>query len=262
MISCDLQGGLSNQLFQIAATYALSLRNEDDYGLDFDKCYTPNQGYSSNKYKNNILSKVNKINHEEVNFKHFYNEQNFSYEELPPLKDILLNGYFQSEKYFLEYKKEIMDLFYLSSDDKKKIREKFIWWGVTDKSITSIHVRRGDYLKHPKFHPVLTIDYFNEAIKNIGDSYFIVVSDDMEWVKTNIKGDNILYSDFNDEILDLTLMTMCDNNIISNSSFSWWGAWLNNNLNKIIISPKKSKWFGELGPKDTKDIIPETWIQI
>jgi hypothetical protein len=94
----------------------------------------------------------------------------------------------------------------------------------------------------------------------MGDVDFIFVSDDMNWVKENFKGNNIFYSDNSEEILDLTLMSICDNNIIANSSFSWWGAFLNENPNKKVIAP--SKWFGPEGPSDTQDIYPTEWITI
>jgi hypothetical protein len=91
------------------------------------------------------------------------------------------------------------------------------------------------------------------------NSSFIFISDDMEWVKNNFKGDNIFYSPLKDAILDLTLMTVCNNIIIANSTFSWWGAYLNKK-NKKVISPKI--WFGHRGPKDYFDIVPNNWIKI
>ena len=99
-----------------------------------------------------------------------------------------------------------------------------------------------------------------KAINEIGESNFVFVSDDMEWVKENFKGENIWYSNFTDEINDFLLMVYSDNIVISNSSFSWWGAYLNKNPNKTIIAPKN--WFGPKGPKDIEDIIPKDWIKI
>lgn len=94
----------------------------------------------------------------------------------------------------------------------------------------------------------------------VKDSLFVFVSDDMNWVKDNFKGDNLIYSPFKDEVMDFTLMTLCDNNIIANSSFSWWGAYMNKNKDKIVIGPKI--WFGPNGPQTTQEIIPENWIKV
>jgi hypothetical protein len=260
MISANLKGGLGNQMFQIAAAHALALRTESSSCFNLEGCYTPLQGNPSMKYRDNILLNVN---HSIINYwRGVYHEPKFSYDELPNMKALILDGYFQSEKYFIDYKKEIVNLFNISIENKTKIKDSFSWWGLQEKPITSVHIRRGDYLNNPDFHPTCTIEYYEKAIKEIGDSYFIFVSDDIEWVKQNFKtnSNDYVFSNFNDEILDLTLMTMCDNNIIANSSFSWWGAYLNPNQDKKVIAPKK--WFGPKGPQDQSDIIPENWLII
>lgn len=259
MISCNLLGGIGNQMFQIATAHAFGLRHGIMSCFNLEGCYTPNQGNTSLNYKDSVFKNLNREN---VIFSTLYNEPKFSYQEIPYHENLLLNGYFQSEKYFNDFKNEIITMFHLSGKDKLKIRDFFNWWELDDKPITSVHIRRGDYLKNPDFHPTLLIDYYKEAMKLIGDSYFIFISDDIAWVKENFKGGGIIYSPFNDEILDLTLMSLCNNNIIANSSFSWWGAYLNQNKNKIVITPKNEKWFGPKGPKDTYDIIPNDWIQI
>ena len=255
MITCQLQGGLGNQMFQIAATYALAKRNNDEYSFNFNTCHTPLQGNTSKKYKDNIFKNIK----EDVNFipKFIFSEEKFSYNELPYTNNLSLTGYFQSEKYFIDYKEEIKKLFHISSENIKLIRDFFIWWDLLDKQITSIHVRRGDYLNNQEFHKICPIEYYEKTMEEIGDSYFIFISDDMDWVKKKFIGKNIVYSSFNDEILDLSMMMLCDNNIIANSSFSWWGAYLNKNENKKIIAPKI--WFGPNGPKDTQDLIPKDW---
>jgi hypothetical protein len=255
MISCKLQGGIGNQLFQIAATYALALRNKDICGFDFNNCHTPLQGNPSNKYKNNVFSKLNEINN--YKFSSYYIEPKFSYTELPHIKDLMLNGYFQSEKYFIDYKDNIKDLFIIDKINSRiflnSIRKDNI-------QITSIHVRRGDYVNLSHMHSLCSLEYYKEAIRHISNSIFVIVSDDLEWAKKNIYGENIYYSPFDNELDDFSLMTCCDNNIISNSTFSWWGAYLNNNINKKIIAPKI--WFGPSGPKDIEDVIPNSWIKI
>ena len=259
MISCKLTGGLGNQMFQIAATHALALRNNDTAGFDLEGCYTPNQGNPSTKYRNNVLAKISDF---KGPYRVSYSEPRFGYEELPYAPNLLLEGYFQSEKYFIDYKNEILDLFVIPDIDL--IGDIFNNRRESKGNITSVHIRRGDYLKNLDFHQPCSVDYYKTAIESIGDSNFLIISDDINWCKENFKGENIFFSDykFNNELWDFTIMCLSDNNIIANSSFSWWGAYLNRNPNKKIIAPKKENWFGLKGPKDTEDIIPNNWITI
>lgn len=243
MISCNLKGGLGNQLFQIAATHALARKNNDICGFDLSK----------NKYKNNILSKVNSIQ----NFKPFgfYNETSFNYKKIKYNKNMILSGYFQSEKYFLDYKESILDLFVISPKDVKFILNCL----PSGKPITSVHVRRGDYLKLTDVYHLCDASYFKRAMELVGDSFFIFISDDINWCVRNF-GDNLncFFPNFNSDILDFTLMTICDNNIICNSTFSWWGSYLNKNSK--IFAPKK--WFNFKGPADVSDLYRSEWILV
>lgn len=262
MITSNLMGGIGNQMFEISAAYALALRNNDVCFFDLDKCYTPGQGFTSNKYSNNILSKVPKSS--QLNIQYQYNEgQSFCYKEIPYTPNLLLNGYFQSENYFHDYKQEIYDLIYISETDKEFIREVL---ELKNKKITTVHIRRGDYLKYPDIHTLPNINYYTKAIEMVGHNsnhLFVFLSDDIDWVKENFVGDDFVYSKFkNNEILDFTLLSMASNSIIANSSFSWWGAWLaemNRNDGKVIAP---MRWFGPKGPQDYYDIIPERWIKI
>jgi len=259
MLTCKLQGGIGNQMFQIAATYALALRNNDTTGFDFQLCHTPMQGNTSYTYSKNILKNVTNVLN--INTKKHYNEEKFSYSELPYASNLCLNGYFQSEKYFEDYKDKVIDLFYLKGGNEIVIDSLLSTARkLNRKPITSIHIRRGDYVKNSDFHNVLDVEYYKKAMEIIGDSVFIFISDDLEWVKENFKGDNFIYSPFKSDVDDLTLMTLCDNNIIGNSSFSWWGAYLNRFESKQVIAPKK--WFGPKGPQDTQDLFPDNWIVI
>ena len=256
MITCLLQGGLGNQMFQIATTYALAKRNNVDYGFDFNVCHTPLQGNSSIKYIDNLFSDINRITLTR-NFNQ-YIEPKFSYSDIPFKDNMVLRGFFQSEKYFLDYKNDILQLFKFSKFYSEVVDEYLLSKKIGKNDIiTSVHIRRGDYLNLQDYHGICSIEYFKKAIEIIGGSKFIFLSDDMDWVKQNFIGDDFIFSDFKDEILDFTLMTKCHNNIISNSSFSWWGAYLNKNYNKLVIAP--SKWFGPNGPKDTQDILPKEW---
>jgi hypothetical protein len=247
MISCKLQGGLGNQMFQISAAYALALRNDDLACFNLNNCYTPLQGNEAHIYSESLFS--NLCNTKNLNIEKIYTEPKFSFDEIKYEENLSLNGYFQSERYFLDYKDEIIDLFDLPIDKVKK----------PINNLTSVHVRRGDYLKLQNYHNVLSMEYYLTAMKMLGGN-FIFFSDDIDWVKSNFNGDNIFYSNNDNELLDLALMTLCDNNIIANSSFSWWGAYLNKNENKKVIAPKN--WFGPNGPKDIHDIYPNNWVTL
>jgi hypothetical protein len=258
MVTCNLQGGIGNQMFQIATTISYAKKIGSEYFFDFGKCYTPNQGKTSNHYSNTIFKNIkNEVIDNNDNLI-TYQELNFNFSEIPNIKNVILNGYFQSEKYFKDYENYIREIFYNDdvdtrvNDDLNTIRK--------GKTLTSIHVRRGDYLKFVDVHPVCPLDYYQKSMELIGESNFIIISDDIEWCKENIKGENIFYSEYDDEIYDLCLIKNCDNNINANSSFSWWGAWLNKNNNKKIICPKI--WFSEKSNIDDSDLIPKEWIRI
>lgn len=249
MVTCNLKGGLGNQMFQISATVGLSMRNNIEYCFDFDNCFTPNQGKPSNCYEDNIFKKIPKKKITQIEY--VYSEPKFSYTPIKYYKNMIIDGYFQSEKYFSDYSDQIIKLFNIST-------EKFI----SNEEVTSVHIRRGDYLKFSKHHRVLDKEYYESAIKKINRGVFLFFSDDIIWVKENFKSENFFYSESTSEVEELGLMSNCTNNIIANSSFSWWGAYLNKNISKIVISPNHRYWFGESGPKDTEDLIPESWIQI
>lgn len=241
MITCKLQGGIGNQLFQIATTFALAKRYNLDYGFIFDQCHTPLQGHPSNKYRNNILKNIPEF---QGVIGYMYKEPEHPFNPISVRDGLYLEGYFQSEKYFLDYKKEIVELF--------DIRPLYL-----AKDYATLHVRRGDYLNNPNIHPTCSIDYYDKAISLVGKKPIFVMSDDLPWCQENIKGSNIHYYD-GDEIKSLQVMIGATDSVIANSSFSWWGAWLRKNKGKTI-APRI--WFGPDGP-DARDIIPERWIRI
>jgi hypothetical protein len=125
----------------------------------------------------------------------------------------------------------------------------------------SLHVRRTDYVTSNGYHPVQSIEYYKNAIDIIGDyDYIFVFSDDIQWCKDNLKFKNMVFMEGFSDIEDLHIMSLCQNNIIANSSFSWWGAWLNIHPEKKIIAP--TNWFGEQANLNTSDMIPSDWIKI
>jgi len=256
MISCYLQGGLGNYMFQIATTYSLS----KDYGFDITfstKNYLKKHN-SINYYKNNVFRKLKF----DLSFtqEFLYTEPEFSYKKISIRDNTKLNGYFQSEKYFLHNRNLIIDLFSATDNDLSYINNKYK--DILNKKTCSIHVRRGDYLNLQNHHPICAIDYYKSAINIIGNDHtFLVFSDDIGWCKKNFKGNNFVFIENEKDYIDIYLMSLCDNNIIANSTFSWWGAWLNKNKNKKIIIPRI--WFGNAKNNlPTKDLYPDGWIKL
>jgi hypothetical protein len=209
---------------------------------------------------NNIFRKV-KFSNELINQKHI-GEGGFQYNPIPTIDgNVKLLGHFQSEKYFMDHKNEILELFELDDLTKTYLLEKY--GDVLNQDTCSIHVRRGDYLSLPNHHPVQPIDYYENAVKIIGgDKHFLIFSDDIKWCEENfgfIKNKTFISNNL--DYQDLYLMSMCKNNIIANSTFSWWGAWLNKNENKKVVSP--TKWFGVMYSSfKTDDLYCNNWIKI
>ena len=256
MVTCELMGGLGNQLFQIATTTALALRNNDTACFDIDGHRIGLQGRNASEYLTNVYSKLlnKKIESSDV-----FNENGFDYKEIEYKENLKLVGYFQSEKYFSDYKKEINELFQPNEDIKTYILQKY--GNILDKNTCSIHIRHGDYLMFPNHHPPCSINYYNKAMEYFDNTLFLIFSDDINWCKTIFKGDNFIFIENELDYIDLYIMSMCKNNIMANSSFSWWGSWLNNNENKKIIVP--SKWFGiAYSDMKTDDLYTNKMIKI
>lgn len=266
MITTYLQGGLGNQIFQISAAFNLAKLNNDEACFNFNSSHTPLQGNQSLKYKDNIYKEFK--HNDDLKSDVEFNQIGHCYNPIPYQKNLQIQGFFQSEKYFIESKDEIVDKIVLGLNFNKEKYESVMDYinEITfrsDKSQTlvTVHIRRGDYLRFPHIHTLCDLDYYKTALsimkEKIGDFTPIFISDDKEWCKNNFDG---IVSPFDDEIEDMILMSNCEHNIIANSSFSWWGAYLNKNPNKVVIGPKK--WFGSGGPQDQDDTIPKKWIKI
>tara|TARA_Y100000296_G_C5144388_1_gene242889 strand:+ start:269 stop:1030 length:762 start_codon:yes stop_codon:yes gene_type:complete len=252
-----LQGGLGNQMFQIAATSALAWRNNDDAIFDLSKHYLPLQGRKAFNYTNNIFRSVEFS--ESVHPSHIYKEPHHHYEAIPYRKDVTLFGYFQSEKHFSDYSEEVKELFSPSEATKQYINEKY--GELLSGEVASIHVRRGDYLKFKNIHPTCTEEYYTQAMATLPENTnYMIFSDDPEWCLKNFSMKHFKVVEGEEDYVDMYLMSMCKNNIIANSSFSWWAAWLNKNDDKIVIAPKV--WFGPDGPKGDHDLLPNNWMRI
>lgn len=255
-VSAILMGGLGNQIFQIAHAIAQGTRYNKEV-VFVPNSWTQMQGNQTQKYINNIFRKLNFI--QTIEGFQIVNEGNWEYSEKHPTdKDTAFYGYYQSSKNFYGFHNKIKDLFSPSEDDIDNLTKKYP--KILEKNSVSIHIRRGDYLKHTDIHPVVSMNYLQKSLTTIGEySNIFLFCDDKKWAKENIKWKDVIFVDEQD-YLEMWLMSLCDNNIISNSTFSWWGSFLNKNPNKKIIAP--SIWFGPKGPKNYKDIYELYWTII
>ena len=263
MIITKLQGGLANQLFQWA--YGRNLSNKYNVELYTDLSFynqhipgTTKRNYSLSKFPNIDTSAFNPSNL--PNAKKFQKlDDGFKFNELSYDNNYnyYLDGYWQSENYFLESSDLIRSELSPSDEILKKLNlTPFVY-----SNVVSLHVRRTDYVTSNGYHPVQSIEYYKKALDIIGEyDYIFVFSDDIQWCKDNLTFNNMIFMEGFDDVEDLWLMSMCKNNIIANSSFSWWGAWLNSNPNKKIVAP--NSWFGSQTNLNTDNIIPNNWIKI
>ena len=253
MIVTKLQGGLGNQLFQWAVTRYLSVKYNTDYNFELSYFQLMDWELELNKFKN-IKIEEYKYNGP-VSLKIVTDDFNFKIIQ----DDSFLNGYWQSEKYFTEIDSLIREDLKIDDSLMNYIVNKY---PILNENTVSLHVRRGDYIKKSNWHTIQNLDYYKKAYDIINDNSInvLVFSDDINWCKENIKFDNISYIEGETNIVDMYIMSLCTHNIIANSSFSWWGAWLNNNKNKKVIAP--INWFGTQANLYTGDIIPKKWTTI
>lgn len=268
MIITKLQGGLANQIFQWAYGKFLSDHNKTPLYLDvsfyLNQFGVTKREFSLNKFPNldyNILPNDRNINNWSIEpgktkIIGITDNHNYSKLDYQPDAHYYLNGYWQSEKYFKGIENIIRENLKPSEEKLKELKDKYD----TNNSV-SIHIRRTDYVTSNGYHPVQPIEYYQKGLDLIKDyDRVLVFSDDIEWCKNNLDFKNMVFVEGNDDVEDLWLMSLCGHNIIANSSFSWWGAWLNENKNKKIITPEK--WFGDKSNTNYSDIIPENWIKI
>lgn len=257
MIYVSLKGRMCNQMFQIAAAKALSIDNNVDFVCSSDASGITPTFSETSKYRSTIFKKIKFTNFRKDD-KIFHNgSSDFSYKKIKYQNNLCLNGYYQSEKYFNHQKSEVYKLFQCPEKIESFINKKF-QKTLSIPNSCSVHIRRGDYLKFKDYHNNLTLKYYFNCMEHLSDCHFVFFSDDIEWCRNQFENSNSSFINTGSDIIDFYLMSKMKKNIIANSSFSWWAAWLNNNDNKRVLAP--SKWFG---PKNnsfnTKDLIPESW---
>ena len=289
MITCKLQGGLGNQLFQIFATIAYALQYSKPFFFLNNSQLGSGENGSTIRYTywetflNGLKPFLKSM--DQIPQLTYIKEKNFKYE--PIIENLyqsygtMLLGYFQSPYYFKKFRSTIYKLIKL---DLKKmlVREKIKslkndFCDLDENDFISIHFRQGDYIMYPDMHPILPKEYYKNALKYI-----------LKEEHTNKKL-KVLYFCENDDLFNIEKiilyleaefpllqflrafpsfsdweqmlwMCLCKHNIIANSSFSWWGAYLNENPSNIVCYPEQ--WFGPTVEHDTTDLFPEDWVKV
>ena len=284
-----LKGGLGNQMFQQAFLIALEQVSGEQVYIDVSgySRYIQHNGYElervfgiknleandeaikkytccfNSRFLNKLYTKLSVIKSSDI-------KERYSNKYYPSIllahKDGYYDGFWQCYKYFDKYRDLVLQSFqFVDFSDADNIElAKII---LEDKDSVSIHVRRGDYLNHPLYNGLCGLDYYKSAINEIKklkgvNLNFYIFSNDIQWCKDNIinylDGNHYIFVDWNkgvNSFRDMQLMSMCRYNIIANSSFSWWSAYLNKNKDSVVIAPKK--WINQ--PLEYSVQLPE-WI--
>lgn len=263
-----INGNTGNSMFQYAAVISLAKTKGYEVKIPLRPSYFDvNYNCMNRSIAEGFIIKTPVITLEELSHMRLnsYTEKWFHFDnnvlELPDNTDLI--GYFQSEKYFNHNREFILDNLQFKPEIKEKAIQLFNELNVDPGSCTSMHLRRGDYVHKQGYHPLMPPEYYIESSKIIKTKNYLVFSDDIDWCKQAFNGNsNVKFSTLTNPFEDMYAMSLCANNIIANSTFSWWAAWLNLNPNKIVIGPKK--WFGPAydGVLDPKDVMPENWLRI
>jgi hypothetical protein len=214
---------------------------------------------SPKKYENTIFRNIRFV--DSLPSMDQWKEPSFEYTPISYKFDnnLYLEGQFQSEKYFLHNREKILELFRPSEKIETYLLEKY---GKYFSNSVSLHIRRGDYTVSQEFHPLCGMEYYKNALQYMNSAHHIenimVIADDIAWTKEKFDDPRITFVEGEEDYIDLYIMTKCKHNIIANSSFSWWGAWLNENDTKTVIAPRQ--WFGPALQHNTKDLLSSNWI--
>jgi hypothetical protein len=244
--SIGYSGRLGNQMFQYAALKSLSLLlGDNEIILPDNTAVKPDGTYdlTNNKW---ISYRLDLLDCFDLNCKVGNIQTNSD--------TIVLDGYFQDYRHIQPYKDKILKEFSFKPELYSKCKSIINNY----KNTVSVHVRRGDYVNLPHYW-VVTPEYIQQALEYFTDKEytFLIFSDDIAWCK-EVFPEGVIFMEGNNQFEDLCLMSLCDHNIIANSSYSWWGAFLNQNPDKIVVSP--SQWFTEY--KDLSNLYPQQWKRI
>lgn len=284
VVTIHLMGGLGNQLFQIFTCISYGIQHGHHIILPYSDVLTT--GITRPTYWSTLFKTIkhfSNFNNKEYSIKRLskfsrYNEPEFKFSAIPlfDVSELQLFGYFQSAKYFQEHYTTICDLMNLPNQIVS-VKNRFSQYFPEDKRTICMHFRLDDYKTIQDYHPLMPVQYYNSALSHILISrqtgfhhnilYFCQESDNDDVIKmiNHIKlgKSDINFIKVDDTISDweqLLLMANCDNNIIANSTFSWWGAYLNQNAKKTVCYPKV--WFGPKAPNNVSDMFPDEWQKI
>jgi hypothetical protein len=247
------EGQLGNQMFQYATLFSIGLTRGYKIGIP-----------STDQRISKVFEAPSAQLCDSILVEKLFKERDFTFDPnvfmVPDGTDLF--GYFQSANYFDHCREALLREFKFKAPAVEKAAS--FHSTVNDRVLCSVHVRRKDYLKLSHYHNNLDGSYYEKACKVVTDSIkqpvrFLVFSDDTEWCRTTFTGDDVTIVDIGDDAAEMCLMSMCQVHIISNSSYSWWGAWLSGGLhgNAPVVAPKQ--WFGPQGPKNWETVYRKGW---
>lgn len=259
MIFSTIQGGLGNQMFQVACGVSHAMDISSQYYIDYNCEFTPNQGCPASTYRHSIFKNipVKTIPNGLTQF----NENGIGFNTIPKTDNLFLNGYFQSWKYFDHNFEILIELFHLPPEYVNEALRILEHFGVNNLNFNCIHVRCGDYTKFQNVFHLLDREYYQKGTQFL-EKYnlpTIVVTDDMEYARSVITTQKCIYISNQSELVDFALLYLCKNIVIANSTFSWWASYLSREFKENVVFP--NKWFRQPGML-TNDLIPEAWINV
>lgn len=279
-----IDGGLGNQMFQ----YALALKLNDlgrEVKLDITK-YAEHHAHNDFELDHIFgllcelasVREIKRLGYRKANHlteflkktslckKTIYNYESYEYDaKVLGLDGYYIEGYWQSEKYFIDIQEKIREAYRFPEITDQKQKETVAQ--IKNNCSVSVHVRRGDYLRYPIYRDICTIEYYERAMEYFRDKFggevrFFIFTNDMPWSKEHFRSKDCCFVEGNtgtESFRDMQMMSLCRHHIIANSSFSWWGAWLNDRKDKLVIAPER--WVN-IPEEEQRDIIPETWIRM
>jgi hypothetical protein len=258
MITSNLKGRLGNQLFQIAAAESLAYDNNDTCVFPMTSKGSIPSNDEQSFYSKTIFSRL-KYSNDFSWVKSNFHEHTFEYQKIQYSENLCIDGYFQSENYFIQNQEKIKELFSPTEFVKTKIEK---YSNLMNDNFVAVHVRRGDYVNLSEYHTNLceSTAYYKNALQMMQNKKKVFFSDDIQWCKKKFGTDDNLFVENENDLIELYILSQIPNKVISNSTFSWWAAWLPKNETNVV-APKN--WFGSKNScLSTTTLFPKTWTLV